>query len=52
MVVVVRNLVEARSSEVGEARSPAVGGEVHSLEAGIVVVVDSHVAAPDRGRRT
>ena len=45
MVVVVRNLVEE------EVRSPEVG-EVHNLEAGIVVVVDSHVAAPGRGRRT
>ncbi len=42
--------VEARSL-VEEARSLEVG-EVHNLEAGIVVVVDSHVAAPDRGRKT
>lgn len=45
VVVVVRNLVEE------EARTPE-AGEVHSPEAGIVVVVDSHVAAPGRGRRT
>lgn len=54
MVVVV-----ARSLEVGEARN-LVGeavrsleaGEDRSLEAGIVVVVDSHVAGPGRGRKT
>lgn len=45
MVVVVRSPVEA------EARTLEVG-EVHSLEAGIVVVVDSYVAAPGRERRT
>lgn len=44
-VLVVRNLVEE------ETRTLEVG-EVHSLEAGIVVVVDSHVAAPGRGSRT
>ena len=44
-MVVVRNLVEE------EARSPEVG-EVHNLEADIVAVMDSHVAALDRGRRT
>lgn len=44
VAVVVRNLVE-------EARTPEMGG-VHSLEADIVVVVDSHVAALGRGRRT
>lgn len=43
--VVVRSLVEE------EARSLAVG-EARSLEAGIVVVVDSHVAALGRGSRT
>ena len=45
MVVVVRSLVEEgpRKLEVGE---------VHSLEAGIVAVVDSHVAALARGRKT
>ena len=45
VAVVVRNLVEE------EARTPEVG-EVHSLEGDIVVVADSHVAAPGRGRRT
>ena len=39
------NLVEE------EVRSLEVGGD-RSLEAGIVAVVDSHVAAPGRGRRT
>ena len=48
---VVRNLVGEARSLVEEARSLEVG-EVHSLEAGIVVGVDSHVAAPDRGSRT
>lgn len=45
MAVVVRNLVE-------EETRTLVGGEVHSLEADIVVVVDTYVAAPGRGRRT
>ena len=42
---VVHSLVveEARNLEVGE---------VHSLEAGIVAVVDSYVAGPGRGRKT
>ena len=44
VVVVVRNLAE-------EARTLGVG-EVRSLEAGIVVVLYSHVAAPGRGKRT
>ena len=45
MGVVVHSLVieEARKLEVGE---------VHTLEAGIVAVMDSHVAAPGRGRMT
>lgn len=45
MVVVVRSLVEE------DPRSPEVG-EVHSLEAGIVAVVDSHVAGLGQGKRT
>lgn len=44
-VVVVRSLVEEGARSLEE-------GELHSLEAGIVAVVDSHVAAPGRGRRT
>ena len=43
--VVVHSLV------VEEARNPEVG-ELRNLEAGIVAVVDSHVAAPGQGRRT
>ena len=44
-MVVVRSLVEEGARSLEE-------GELHSLEAGIVAVVDSHVAAPGRGRRT
>ena len=44
-VVVDRSLVEE------EARNLEVG-EVHSPEAGIAVVEDSHVAGPDRERKT
>ena len=43
--------VVGRSLVVEEARNPEVG-EVHNLEAGIVAVVDSYVAAPGRGRMT
>lgn len=44
-MVVVRSLVEE------EPRKLEVG-EVHNLEAGIVAVVDSHVAALAPGRKT
>ena len=43
--------VVVRSPAVVEARKLEVG-EVHNLEAGIVAVMDSHVAAPGQGRRT
>ena len=43
--------VVVHSLAVEEARNLEVG-EVHSLEAGIVAVVDSYVAGPDQGRRT
>lgn len=45
MVLVVRNLVEEKGGSLEV-------GEVHSLEAGIVAVVDSHVVAPGQGSRT
>ena len=49
-------MVVACSLEVEEARNLVGGslevGEVCSLEAGIAVVGDSHVADPGRGRRT
>ena len=49
-VVVVCNPVGETRSLVKEARKNFEVGEVRSLEAGIVVVVDSHVAAPGLGR--
>lgn len=51
VVVVVARSLEARNL-VGEEVGSLEAGEEHSLEAGIVVVVDSHVAGPGRGRRT
>ena len=52
-MVVLHKIVEerVRIPEAEEAHSLVVG-EGRSLEGGIVVVVDSHVAAPGRGRRT
>ena len=50
MKAVARNPVGDARSLVKEARSLEVG-EVHSLGVGTVVVADSHVAAPDLGRR-
>lgn len=51
VVVVVARSLEARNL-VGEEVGSLEAGEERSLEAGIVVVVDSHVAGPGRGRRT
>lgn len=50
MVVVVARSLEARNL-VGEGVGSLEAGEDRS-QAGIVVVVDSHVAGPGRGRRT